>query len=58
MEDLKLEDCDIGDNVAFALRHCTHNIQRLSLYNCELTAIGWKTVFGEVSNMNEKVIVV
>ena len=56
MEKLQLEKCEISDDAALGLAQCTRNIQRLVLDYCKLTAIGWKTVFGGVTNMTEKVI--
>ena len=55
MEELKLNHCEISDDVALGLSQCTHNTKRLVLNNCRLTTIGWKRVFGGVTNMNEKV---
>ena len=55
MEELSLYSCEISDDATLALAQCSHNIQRLQLNDCNLTTIGWKSVFDGVADMNEKV---
>ena len=55
MNKLNLECKEIDDEAAISLAQCSHNIEHLSLKDCSLTAIGWKTVFSGLANTNEKV---
>ena len=58
MNQLSIIASDIDDEAALALGQCSHKIQHLYLSGCNLTTIGWTSVFSAVAKMEEKASVV
>ena len=56
MKKLQLYDITIDDESALALSQCCHKVEHLIMKNCNLTTIGWKTVFDGIANIQDKVI--
>ena len=54
MNRLTIDESDIDDEAALALGQCSHKLQHLVLRRCNLTTIGWKSVFSGVDNIEEK----
>ena len=56
MEKLSLDEIHLNDKAALALSQCSHKLQRLKMFGCSLTPIGWTTLFGGLTVMQDKVI--
>ena len=55
MEKLSLRKIDLNDEAALALSQCSHKLQRFEMFKCSLTPIGWTTLFGGLTVMQDKV---
>ena len=54
MNQLTIDNSFIDDEAALALGQCSHKIQLLDFLRCNLTTIGWTSVFSAVANMENK----